>query len=224
MEKEYITNQIAVYKTNKKLIEFKDKLRYSSILRYAHIHSYGEKDDKGRNVNSNIGILLQDYSNGTGSNTIKVEFNISPRDIKFIFCILKNGQVDFELKQDKISPITSANGKNFVSKLIIKRANVGPDGKIRNYPWTIYVENGYAVAAKADTGGTYIKPNSYVKEKSVYININDLNLFELLDGVNTFIEVWEKRYGEMLLEMKDRTVDAMRESDNPTNVAEKSAA
>ena len=222
MEKEYITNQIAVYKTNKKLIEFKDKLRYSSILKYAHIHSYGEKDDKGRNINSNIGMLLQDYSNGTGDNTVKVEFNIAPSDVKFIFSRLKIGQANFELKQDKISPITNEQGKNFVSKLIIKRATVGPDGKTRIYPWTISVENGYGEAAKAETGGTYIKPNSYKKEKSVFININDIDLFKLLDSSNTFIEVWEKHYGEVLLEMKERTLSAMK--DEEKNVVVKPAA
>jgi len=229
LEKEYITNQISVYKTDKKLMELKDKLRYASILKYAHIHAYGEKDENGRNINSNIGLLLQDYSNGTGNNTVKVEFNISPLDVKYIFSRLKSGQVNFELKQDKISPITGENGKNFVSKLTVKRASIGPDGKPRNYPWTISVENGYGIAAKAETGGTYIKPNSYQKEKYVFININDQDLFKLLDGVNTFIEVWEKFYGEQLLEMKERTVRAIKEQEanekvNQVNTTEKSAA
>jgi len=220
MEKEYISNQIAVYKTNKKLIEFKDKLKYASVLNYAHIHSYNEKDANGKNVNSNIGIKLQDYSNGTGDKMIVVDFNMSPKDIKYVFSRLNLGQSNFELKQDKISPVTSENGKNFVSKLSIKRASVGTDGKPRNYPWTIIIENGYGTAAKAQTGGTYIMPNSYKTDKMVYININDQDLFKLLDEVTTFINAWESYYGRELIIMKENTISAM----NSQNVALKPAA
>lgn len=215
MEKEYISNQIAVYKTNKKLIEFKDKLKYASVLNYAHIHSYGEKDANGKNINSNIGIKLQDYSNGTGDKMVVVDFNMSPKDIKYVFSRLNLGQSNFELKQDKISPVTSENGKNFVSKLSIKRASVGTDGKPRNYPWSIVIENGYGTAAKAQTGGTYIMPNSYKTEKMVYININDQDLFKLLDEVTTFINAWESYYGKELIIMKENTISAMN-SQNAT--------
>ena len=215
MEKEYISNQISDYKTNKKLIEFKDKLRYASVLNYAHIHSYGEKDANGRNINSNIGIKLQDYSNGTGDKMVVAEFNMSPKDIKYVFSRLNIGQTNFELKQDKISPTVNEDGKSFVSKLTIVRASVGTDGKPRNYPWTIKVENGYGKAAKAQTGGTYIMPNSYKPEKSVFVNINDQDLFKLLDEVTTFINAWEQYYGEQLIILKENTISAMN-SQNAT--------
>lgn len=220
MGKEYISNQISVYKTNKKLIEFKDKLKYSSVLNYAHIHSYGEKDENGRNINSNIGVLLQDYSNGTGEKTVRVEFNMSPSDVKYVFSRLNLGQANFELNQEKISPIQNENGRNFVSKLIIKRASVGTDGKPRNYPWTIAVENGYGMAAKAQTGGTYIMANSYKPEKKVAININDQDLFKLLDRVTTFINVWESYYGKELISLKENAISAM----NNQNVTVQSVA
>jgi len=220
MGKEYITNQIAVYKTDKKLIEFKDKLKYASVLNYAHIHSYAEKDEYGRNVNSNIGVVIQDYSNGTGDNTIKVGFNMSPKDIKYVFSRLNLGQANFELKQEKIWPFASENGKNFVSKLSIKRASVGKDGKPRNYPWTILIENGYGTASKAQTGGTYIMANSYKAEKTVFVNINDKDMFCLLDEVTTFINAWESYYGKELIVMRDNTISAM----NKENATEKPVA
>ena len=179
-----------------------------------------EKDANGKNINSNIGIKLQDYSNGTGDKMVVVDFNMSPKDIKYVFSRLNLGQSNFELKQDKISPVTSENGKNFVSKLSIKRASVGTDGKPRNYPWSIVIENGYGTAAKAQTGGTYIMPNSYKTEKMVYININDQDLFKLLDEVTTFINAWESYYGKELIIMKENTISAM----NSQNATVKPAA
>jgi len=199
VEKEYISNQIAVYKTNKKLIEFKDKLQHATTLNYAHIHAYGEKDVNNRNINSNIGLVLQDYSTGTGTNTVKVEVNMSPEDVQYVFSRLLTGQLEFELSQDRISPVKNENGKHFVSKLLIKRAVKGPDGKERMYPWFIQAENGYANAAGTGTGGTYIQPKSYLSEKKVFININDRDLYRILKRVNSYIDVWERYYGVILI-------------------------
>lgn len=61
-----IDNQIAVYKTNKKLCEFNDKLKVAPVEYYGHIHAQGEKVGQSRS-RSCIGIVLQDYSKGTGS-------------------------------------------------------------------------------------------------------------------------------------------------------------
>jgi len=210
MEKEYISNQIAVYKTNKKLLEFKDKLQFGNPLKYAHIHSFGEKDINGRNIVSNIGVLIQDYSNGTGDKMIKAEVNVSPEDIQFIFNRLCIGQVDFEFNQEKISPKVEADGKSFVSKIIVKRAEKGPDGVVRKYPWYVLIENGKGIAVKGDSGGTYIKPKSYTSDKKIYININDRDLFKLLKRVNSYIDVWEKLYGSHLINQMLETKEALQ--------------
>ena len=42
---EYISNQIAVYKNSKVLVEFRDKLKVASIANYAHLHADGEETD-----------------------------------------------------------------------------------------------------------------------------------------------------------------------------------
>ena len=46
-EQNYISRQITVYKTDKKLIEFIDKLKPAPTDFYAHIHSFGDKDEEG---------------------------------------------------------------------------------------------------------------------------------------------------------------------------------
>ena len=68
----FVQNSIAVYKTDKKLIEFRDKLNPSMCDNYAELQ--GHDGTNGANkIYSNIGVILLDYSNGTGSNTIQVE-------------------------------------------------------------------------------------------------------------------------------------------------------
>ena len=66
MNEDYISNQIAVYKNSKTLLEFQDKLKVAPINSYAHIHAGGETGADGRRTHSLIGILMKDYSKGTG--------------------------------------------------------------------------------------------------------------------------------------------------------------
>lgn len=105
MENRWIQNQIAIYMTNKKLVEFNDKLKPAPIEYYAHIHAQGEKVGDGSRPRSCIGMVLQDYSNGTGEKTVRVMANLSPEffrymsvmniDVAYIACLFSNHEDDF---------------------------------------------------------------------------------------------------------------------------------
>ena len=88
---DYISNQIAVYKNSKTLLEFQDKLKVAPITSYAHIHAGGETGADGRRMHSLIGILMKDYSKGTGDKAVTVCANISPKEAKFILSRLTAG-------------------------------------------------------------------------------------------------------------------------------------
>lgn len=79
MNEEFISNQIAVYKNSKTLVELQDKLKVAGMCSYAHIHADGEPGEDGRKMHSLIGILMKDYSNGTGDKAVTVTANISRR-------------------------------------------------------------------------------------------------------------------------------------------------
>ena len=79
MNEDYISNQIAVYKNSRTLLEFQDKLRVAPITSYAHIHAGGETGADGRRMYSLISILMKDYSRGTGDKAVTVCANISRR-------------------------------------------------------------------------------------------------------------------------------------------------
>ncbi len=116
MEDNRIQNQIAIYMTNKKLCEFTDKLKPAPIEYYAHMHAQGEEQADGIRAYSCIGVVLQDYSNGTGDKTVRVTANLT-----------------------------------------------------------------------------------YKKQRSVYVNINDLDFFNLVYRTTRFIESWELTYGPKLI-------------------------
>lgn len=139
MHEEYISNQIAVYKNSKTLVEFQDKLKYASMYSYAHIHADGEEDDDGRKKHSLIGILMKDYSKGTGQNAVTVKANISPEEAKFILTRLTAGFQSYTFQQEKIFGEKDDKGYSKVSKLRIIRATKDTKGNDRKLPW--YIKN-----------------------------------------------------------------------------------
>ena len=99
MEDNRIQNQIAIYMTNKKLCEFTDKLKPAPIEYYAHMHAQGEEQADGIRAYSCIGVVLQDYSNGTGDKTVRVTANLSPGFFPFVLSRMQNNldRFDFTL-------------------------------------------------------------------------------------------------------------------------------
>ncbi len=187
---DYISNQIAVYKNSKTLLEFQDKLKVAPIASYAHIHASGEKGADGRRMHSLIGILMKDYSKGTGDNAVTVCANISPKEAKFILSRLSAGFSEYTFQQDKIFGDTDDKGYSKVSKVRVIRATKDGKGNARKLPWYVEVENGRGIPQSNANGGTYMKPKSFVSAGKVYVNLSDLDLFNLLSSVSSYIDCW----------------------------------
>lgn len=198
--KTYISRQISVYKTDRKLVEFLDKLNPAPVDSYAHIHAHADDDGNGKRIYSNIGVVLQDYS----GETIRVTANISPDEAQYIFNSVQSGVENFEFKAEKIFGLPDEHGYSQVTKLRIVRASAGSDGTRRNYPWCVDLENGRGIASKGKTGGTYCQQNSYRSDKRMYINLNDFDFFKLTNRVSQYINAWEQLYGASVM-VKGRT-------------------
>lgn len=198
-ESPQISQQISVYKTHKKLIEFVDKLNPAMPTEYAHIHGSGDNGN-GSRVYSLIGLVLLDYSSGTGDKMVRVTANLAPEDIAFLFDQIRRGKEQVEFSQDKIfGTVDGINDGGIVTKLMVKRSSVGSDGKPRNYPWYVEVQNGTGIKAKATTGGTYIQANSYTLNNRVYINLSDQDMYKLFYKVMSYVKIWETAFGTQLL-------------------------
>ena len=195
MEDNRIQTQISIYMTNKKLCEFNDKLKVAPLEYYAHIHAQGEKTEGGRNSRSCIGVVLQDYSNGTGDKTVRVSANLSPEFFAYALSRVSLGVELFDFYAEKIFGKPDKDGYSLVTKVSVKRASVGQDGKPRNYPWCVIVENGRAIKEGTQTGGIHMKKGSYQKDRSVFVNINDYDFFRLMQQTTRYIEAWELTMG-----------------------------
>lgn len=214
MNEDYISNQIAVYKNSKTLLEFQDKLKVAPINSYAHIHAGGETGADGRRTHSLIGILMKDYSKGTGDKAVTVCANISPKEAKFILSRLTAGFSEYTFQQDKIFGDKDEQGYAKVSKVRIIRATKDSKGTARKLPWYVEVENGKGVPQKNANGGTYMKPNSFVSTGKVYANLSDLDLFDLLSSVSSYIDCWEHAIAPALITKAKNAVAARQSSRN----------
>lgn len=211
-EENRVSIQIAVYKTDKKLVEFIDKLRPASVENYAHLHATTEEDGDGKKIYSLIGMVMQDYSKGTGDKLVRVTANLSPDDAGFILSRLTAGFKEVDFYQDKIFGAPDANGKSTVTKVTIKRAEVGSDGKPRKYPWYFCIENGVGVAVKNKTGGKYIQKGSYQMQSQVYANLSDQDAYRLLNRVSQYVKAWELTNGPTLIRQAAQLLAAQREA------------
>ncbi len=190
----YVSRQISVYKTGKALIEFNDKLNTAPEESYAHIHAKGE-DLFGVKQYSLIGIVMQDYSKGTGENTIRVTANISPEQAQYIYSKVQIPIKEFYFSADKIFGASDKEGYCQMTKLTIQRKPTGADGKPSRYPWQIFIENGKGKQQKTEIGGIAAQKGSYVCIAKAGIYINDEDFFGLFCRVDSFIRVWENAYG-----------------------------
>ena len=213
----YVSRQITVYKTQKKLVEFLDKLKPAPTAYYAHIHSFGDMDEDGIKQISCIGIVLQDYSKGKGEDNVRVSANISPDEAAYIFLQVQNTVDEFELKQEKIFGEPDKNGRARVTKLRIKRAPKGKNGEIRNLPWYVEIGNGTGIKVKSDTGGYFIKGESYKEDAKVFINIGDFDFFKLMNRVTSYIERWEAAIAPILISAGKQAMEEAREAAKNTN-------
>ena len=213
MEDNRIQPQIAIYMTNKKLCEFNDKLKAAPVEYYGHLHAQGEKVEGERSQRSCIGIVLQDYSNGTGNKTVRVSANLAPEFFAYALSRVSLGVELFEFYEEKIFGDPDKEGKSMVTKVSIKRASVGPDGKKRNYPWCVIVENGRAVKEGTQTGGVHMKKGSYQKERQVFVNINDYDFFRLMQQTTRYINAWELTNGPKKIREAMQIIEQQRASE-----------
>lgn len=184
--------QIAVYKTDKALLELCDNLKPASNLFPAHIHAVGEKAEAGER--SLIRLNMLDYSKGKGNSTVGVYANISPEEVKYIYSALFSHLMEFDFQQEKIFGEPDGDGCSIVQKMQISRYETDNQGKKRNYPWIVEIQNGKGIAAKNSNGGKYCKKDSYVCEKKVRLFLNDKDMFILFAKSEAYVRAFEQEY------------------------------
>ena len=187
MNENYISRQITVYQTSKKLVEFNDKLKSASVEHYAHLHADSEKGPDGRRRISCIGVRMLDYSGGTGDRKITVDANLSPDAVLYLFEQIRANAPGFEFSEDKIFGVADSAGRMTVTKFRL----VHGDPAQRKLPWGIEIANGTGIAAQNAAGGTYCRSGSYTEKAKVFLSLSDPDAFRLFSRTARYIQAWE---------------------------------
>jgi hypothetical protein len=195
-----ITGQIAVHKTDKKLLEFIDNLNPAPMQDYAAIHAGAvrpyEKD--GQRVYSVIRIVAQDYSR-KGEPSVRAKANIAPEEALYLYETIKSGAKDFNFEAVKIFGSPDKQGFCPMTKLWISRSETTHSGEALTRPWKVDIENGKGRKAHGKNGGAFCQSGSYVLEKKAFLNFTDCEFFKLLCAVERYIRIWEMVHGAKLL-------------------------
>ena len=197
---ERVTGQIAVHKTDKKLLEFIDGLNPAPMQDYAAIHAGAVRpfEYNGQRVYSVIRIMAQDYSR-KGELSVRVKANIAPEEALYIAEMVKSRVKDFKFEAVKIFGNPDSQGFCPMTKLWITRSETTADGETLNRPWKVDIENGKGRKAQGKNGGSYCQSGSYVLEKKVFLNFTDYEFFKLMCAVERYISIWEMVNGAPLL-------------------------
>lgn len=184
-----VSNQIAVVKTDKALLELLDKLKPAGKRYPAHIHAAREADEDGRC--SLICLQAVDYSRGTGEKSVSVYANISPEEAQFIYSRVFGCAETFVFSQDKIFGEKDEDGYARMTKLYITRNPRAKDGKLMERPWYVNIKNGAGIPKKNRNGGTYCESGSFVSDKEVSLNLKDAEFFRLFCRADAWIRAFE---------------------------------
>ena len=204
MNEPYISRQITVYQTDKKLIEFLDKLKSASVEHYAHLHADSERTEDGRRRISCIGVTMLDYSGGTGDSKITARANLSPDTVLYLFEHIRTSEMWFNYTEDKIFGEPDADGRMQVTKFRVAHG----DPSKRKLPWYIEIANGAGIGQKNKVGGTYMQAGSFAELSKVFINLSDKDIFLLFSRTARYIAAWEAAVCPALVSRGHKAIQA----------------
>lgn len=180
---ERISNQIAVYKTQKALLEMQNCLKPAPKEFPWHIHAAGKKEGY-----SLIRLVAMDYSDR--NETVSVYANMSPDTLSYLYLQLCLGYEHVLLEEQKIFKDKEKGG--VVTRIRIERQEAH-NGEKRTHPWLVNIGNGKGEVAYNRNGGQYCKAGTYKEEKSVSVFLSDMDFFRLLNRTCTVIQAFEQK-------------------------------
>lgn len=186
-----VTDQIYKIQNDRKLIAIYDRLRCAANTNYAQIHAKGEYSENNRKIHSLISITIQDYSNGTGTNNVIAQFNLSPEQIQFLLTRITAGFQDFEWSQSKIFGQPDSQGYSTAQQFSISRHSFDRNGQPMKSPWRLQIVNGKGIKVTNQNGGSYMQSGSFAVQKNTFIQLSDMDLYTLLKRTDSYITQWE---------------------------------
>ena len=132
-------------------------------------------------------------------------------------------KVNIDLKRVNIYRKDESQNLAPVTKTLIARNGIRPNGDIATYPWIIKISEGMAEPKISDIGGwTYVE-STYKQQREAYMNFSDEDMFRMMHAIMSYISLWENTYGLTLIcngreqlqqERAAREMEAGKESAN----------
>lgn len=188
--------QMSSYINNKAVVELMNKLKVATPGKGSHLRRHGEVDDRGKPMyNSMVGINIVNYGKEQ-EQSVFVEDNLTPSQVKELYyeSIFKRNNYSFSGNGTKIFGDPDKSGYSIVRCIrITRQASYVSGGKtvVKNYPWTITIQNGRGIKETSPTGGTLCKKGSFICDKEASINLSDGDFFSLLNEANGYLTAWE---------------------------------
>lgn len=180
---------------NRVLVAFEDNFKPAPPHEYAKVHAKKSIVEGYKYKRTSLlNIIIQDYSNGTGEDNVISIYQISPSIARYIYSRIFCGHSKFYYHDEKTFGPNLPN-KATVRKLTIQRIPTTADGKPMNYPWTIEIENGTGSKEEKEDGRVICKAGSYICLKKGKKFLNDSEMFECFDLINTTLNMFELTYG-----------------------------
>lgn len=180
-----ITNQAAVERVNGRTISFYPNLDIPKA------NAYGE------GVQGKVKISIQDYTKGKGDNSIYANFNLELSDFYYLYERAKISNMPDALRRTKIIGWEKESSGKFAglsatSKLVINRVGKTSDGQVRNYPWEITIQNGYAKAMPGKMAGTFYEGSgTFQVTKEATMKFTDVAFLEKMTQINNYIQMYK---------------------------------
>lgn len=152
---------------------------------------------------SKITVVLQDYSNGVGDQSTMVRFNLTVKEFLVIRDSVNSRAEDTSFA--KIFAKESARKKDgpFKGLFPVKRLSLKYQeeyqGRKKDYPWTLIIENGYSGAVMHENGSSSIDKNTYKSDGRAFINVSMQDMSATVENLSRNIEVVRTFFGFCLM-------------------------
>lgn len=183
MSKNYsdISNQVACIQTNKCTFSIYGNMEMEPIERFGEL------------VGGKFKLMINDFSNGKGDNSISAYYNLDLKHVKYLYQRAKFSNLKgpfFEQKIHGAYPISEGKyaGLCKVFKIEIKHTPIRQDGSISRNPWNITITNGVAKAIDKGNNVYIQEEHTFQQTAYTYINLSDIDFLDCMDRAYSYME------------------------------------
>lgn len=141
-----------------------------------------------------------------------------PEQIQFLLSRVTAGFPEFEWSQSKIFGVPDGNGYSTAQQFFISRHVYNNQQEILTSPWRIQINNGKGIKKKNHNGGTYMQAQSFISEKSAFIQLTDMDFYMLLKRADSYIVNWENYVASFLIQNGKQQLKKQQEARMAQNI------